>query len=70
MIAMIFLFCCKEKKKKKILELLQKLISLHGSIFTNFYSLKKKKKISKSNRLGTDIYICFLFFHIELTLLM
>ena len=43
-IAMIFLFCCKEKKKKKILELLQKLISLHGSIFTNFYSFKKKKK--------------------------
>ena len=43
MIAMIFLFCCKEKKI--ILELLQKLISLHGSIFTNFYSLKKKKKI-------------------------
>ena len=38
--------------------------------FLQIFILKKKKKNSKSNRLGTDIYICFLFFHIELTLLM
>ena len=38
--------------------------------FLQIFILLKKKKNSKSNRLGTDIYICFLFFHIELTLLM
>lgn len=65
MIAMIFVFCCKEKK---ILELLQKLISQYGSIFTIFYS--HFFFLSNSNRLRTNNYFYFLFFHIELTLLM